>query len=445
MATAPSAGLGLGSRAFADARRRSRFLNFEDAKAYIRERGLEFRSILEYRSWSLAGKRPLQLPADPATVYKGRGWKGYPDFLGYEVSKYDPTRKSAEKLLAELPKTANREAMGRRSAAQTRFADVVKKFVPEYEGRLLSARCPSLFAFRKRASNDANAASFDRWIVVQLKFARAESERTEDFPNKMVFRDVVRDADVGVIFLSDEITHIAFKTSADFHRSVGAGRRSDRVPVAMLPFDSALLTDMLDAWWETAAKDSFLVWAQRFGSTSPGLVDHELVVNKVAARLYEPAGLAIEKIFPLDTCMQGNILLSGVRCMQRISRPYASMVLHSGYFFDINKFWNKKSRVRGRGWQGSVERYICIIVEPGSGREDVRIRGAFVFPHAIVFRGNRKEGISHRGRLLVYPPHVTAGNALSRLKQREQLPFFINFETTTKEEQVRKVKELLGV
>ena len=66
----------LGYRPAAEWRR-----DFEEARDYAR--GLGLKSKKEWQEWSMSGERPPDIPSRPDKVYKGEGWKGYVDFLGY--------------------------------------------------------------------------------------------------------------------------------------------------------------------------------------------------------------------------------------------------------------------------------------------------------------------------------------------------------------------------
>ena len=55
--------------------------SFEEARDYARSLGLK--SAKEWREWSKSGERPPDIPSHPETVYKGKGWKDWSDFLGY--------------------------------------------------------------------------------------------------------------------------------------------------------------------------------------------------------------------------------------------------------------------------------------------------------------------------------------------------------------------------
>ena len=55
--------------------------DFEEARDCVRDLGLK--SVKEWQELSKSGDRPEGVPSHPETVYKGEGWKGYVDFLGY--------------------------------------------------------------------------------------------------------------------------------------------------------------------------------------------------------------------------------------------------------------------------------------------------------------------------------------------------------------------------
>ena len=57
------------------------YRSFESCRAFAR--GLGLRSAREWETWSRdSGKRPADVPSNPHEVYKGKGWKGYGDWLG---------------------------------------------------------------------------------------------------------------------------------------------------------------------------------------------------------------------------------------------------------------------------------------------------------------------------------------------------------------------------
>ena len=55
---------------------------FEEARDFVRSLGLK--SQKEWQEWSNGNERPPDIPSHPDRVYKGKGWVGYGDFLGYE-------------------------------------------------------------------------------------------------------------------------------------------------------------------------------------------------------------------------------------------------------------------------------------------------------------------------------------------------------------------------
>lgn len=70
---------------FLGTRLRRRFRSFEEARAFVR--GLGLTCCREWYSFCRGeyphlGRRPRDIPADPANVYAKEGWRGFPDFLG---------------------------------------------------------------------------------------------------------------------------------------------------------------------------------------------------------------------------------------------------------------------------------------------------------------------------------------------------------------------------
>ncbi len=56
------------------------YLPFEDARNFARS--LNLKSSTEWRKWVASGKCPANIPSSPDSTYKGKGWRGYPDWLG---------------------------------------------------------------------------------------------------------------------------------------------------------------------------------------------------------------------------------------------------------------------------------------------------------------------------------------------------------------------------
>eukprot|EP00947_MAST-08B_sp_MAST-8B-sp1_P006612 g6612.t1 len=70
---------------------RKEMLSFQDARETVRQLGMT--SNKEWKEWSKSGQRPSNVPGNPDKVYKGKGWVSYPDWMGYQYTKGDETRK----------------------------------------------------------------------------------------------------------------------------------------------------------------------------------------------------------------------------------------------------------------------------------------------------------------------------------------------------------------
>ena len=73
------------------------FLPFEEAREFVRS--LNLKNHREWKEWSKTKERPLNIPSSPDNFYKDKGWKSWPDFLGYLGNGNVWTKKS---LLAFL-------------------------------------------------------------------------------------------------------------------------------------------------------------------------------------------------------------------------------------------------------------------------------------------------------------------------------------------------------
>src|SRR5512136_2730701 len=54
--------------------------SFEEAREFVRSLGLN--TLKEWRAWYKSSARPRDIPADPTSVYRQEGWKGFGDWLG---------------------------------------------------------------------------------------------------------------------------------------------------------------------------------------------------------------------------------------------------------------------------------------------------------------------------------------------------------------------------
>ena len=67
-------------------------LPFETARAFARSLGLS--GGQDWYAYAKTAKRPPNIPASPVHAYKGQGWLGFADWLGYAPKK-KPTKRSA--------------------------------------------------------------------------------------------------------------------------------------------------------------------------------------------------------------------------------------------------------------------------------------------------------------------------------------------------------------
>jgi hypothetical protein len=92
----------LGARTIAPQNREYR--DFESACEYVRQQG--FQGVAAWKKFTRSGQKPDNIPANPDIVYKDKGWKGYPDFLGngrtapkeFKFLSYDGSKEYVQKL-----------------------------------------------------------------------------------------------------------------------------------------------------------------------------------------------------------------------------------------------------------------------------------------------------------------------------------------------------------
>jgi hypothetical protein len=88
-----------------------RALPFEKARNIVR--GFKCKGMDDYSRLYKQGKLPRGMPYNPAEVYGNKGWRGYPDFLGYE---YDQIQRGSalpynevKKILTPLKLSSQKE------------------------------------------------------------------------------------------------------------------------------------------------------------------------------------------------------------------------------------------------------------------------------------------------------------------------------------------------
>ncbi len=66
------------------------YRSFEEARAFVRTLGIKKQK--EWRAWLKGNARPHDIPADPARVYKNKGWTSWGDWLGtYRIASQNRT------------------------------------------------------------------------------------------------------------------------------------------------------------------------------------------------------------------------------------------------------------------------------------------------------------------------------------------------------------------
>ncbi len=58
------------------------FLPFKEARIFVRK--LKMKKHLEWKEYCKSGQRPCNIPSNPNTMYKDKGWDGFKDFLGID-------------------------------------------------------------------------------------------------------------------------------------------------------------------------------------------------------------------------------------------------------------------------------------------------------------------------------------------------------------------------
>ena len=64
-------------------REKIEYRSFEESRKFARS--LKLRNLQEWREYCVSGKKPRNIHSVPKRSFKGKGWKGYKDFLGTKM------------------------------------------------------------------------------------------------------------------------------------------------------------------------------------------------------------------------------------------------------------------------------------------------------------------------------------------------------------------------
>jgi predicted helicase len=93
------------------------YMTFFEAKDFVQK--LQLKSSVEYRMYCLGKfktlpQKPINLPVAVGEVYKGKGWKGFQDFLGYQNPRTSPVKEwinydEAKQIIKAFKVKSNKE------------------------------------------------------------------------------------------------------------------------------------------------------------------------------------------------------------------------------------------------------------------------------------------------------------------------------------------------
>ena len=96
---------------------KNEYMTFFEAKDFVQK--LQLKSSVEYRMYCLGKfktlpQKPINLPVAVGEVYKGKGWKGFQDFLGYQNPRTSPVKEwinydEAKQIIKAFKVKSNKE------------------------------------------------------------------------------------------------------------------------------------------------------------------------------------------------------------------------------------------------------------------------------------------------------------------------------------------------
>ncbi|CAD7951469.1 unnamed protein product [Amoebophrya sp. A25] len=430
-------------------RRKKAFLNFEEARAYVREQGIK--SASEWIHYSSTA-RPPWIPSTPSGYYKGRGFVGFADFCGYaprlrkrvatlhcpealalsrKQARYRITHaislqgidlfvKTMKKVAPEMrftmaPRmsrttmlyTVDSDGRGQQTeqwatllvfSTQTSSANLHRENVPETGSAPNSTQPSKLapqdsfhkFLMRKRGAHGAGIVGVN--VPQSLFFVRDFSERYR--------RAVTSREEAATMIQSVQLALEKPESQCTSPTQIGRGksRKPQRTSITFResqavrsPLDLAL---QLKTWFEHAEKRAAPDWWRDLASTGGAHRLSQMCLRVVMKHVYGPLQMNVE-VPRRDAWTYNTIVGDGVKVLHRMGKP-TPVAGGSGCDVYVGKRNTQATGIIPFSTEDPIDVLVVYMLrrqqgQPCDVKDDVPlnesgIRGIFVFPRSVLIQ-----------------------------------------------------------
>lgn len=405
--------LGLRLRLFSSTSARSRFLPFEEARAWAR--GLGLRSA---REWEKFRDRPPYIPAEPQKVYKGV-FVGIEDFLGYRRLQRSSRRSERSPPVSRHVCTKH---LVQRQLIDA-FVGIVQKYAPSFEFVAMPRDSRVAVLFRPSAESQG-------WCGLHFRTSnRRNSQNTATFSyiERCNEAALVLVDKVGNRFYILDQQDVSMRSICIPDSSCEARSGWDRFFV-----DEEHISQRLKSVYVQGPLRSDEQWLSSLSESvelplrSPSGGGHiATMINRFGlswlTEVLKPADVSMT--YGDDQSSLHNMEIDGRRCLVRIG--YARRDGRISRLIHLSKSHRKVAFPYDTG-----DEIDFVIGIPSDGTA-TRPRGCFVFPKQLLveqgFFSQENEG--GRLQLALYPPDIEnrRNDLRVRLVQQWQSPFWVDF------------------
>lgn len=428
------------------------FLPFAEAREFAR--GLNLRSMREWTAWCQhPTQRPPTIPAAPFFVYKGRGWAGFEDWLGYD--KRMPKFFQIAPGPQNDPRRMVREST--RDAAYKLFLDFASRHNDRFQFKTTSQRCSVQLLFRPI---DQSGVVEDSWSPLYFRCR-------QQLCNNGAFR--IRETSgeamgCGMMLVSVHEKKIAFVPREEFvafstefrarNRESSSRYRSGTMyfpadVVKRYAVDSvAELSVLLDAEYQRGVRVSQAEAQGVFNIQDNDRV-YGYLLEQLTQKLYNRCG-SLDCEYPSISCVTRcyNAIVGGRRIMHKSIRLRFGPVKQT---LGAGKIILDHRNRGGIGTPIEIKEapdFVVVMDRPHEHRAS--LIGAFILPKTFLEEQGVLASPVSRGKrtVMLYPPHLSAVSRVVAAKQAQQEPYYINlsFEEGDPrlQNQIEKAKKLLN-
>ncbi|CAD7935955.1 unnamed protein product [Amoebophrya sp. A120] len=439
---------------------RPAYLPFEQAREEARKLG--FRKCSLWWQWHKENQPP-GLPSTPHRVYAKEGWRGFPDFLGYTLSRKrqrplpPPGEHGRNRFLqrVEAMDFVQNEVRKTNAAASNANANSVVDL------KLLPFNCSASFLFRPRSitkpENEKGKRAepqSDLWMPILLRSSKDAQVVSVRSKCCITDRGAPDDrVDTPVVTAQHPSHGYRFWRCNWFKRHshpepcgplvcVAARQQKmflfDTTVVGGLPIrfilpssaavkSRSLNTFLLEQWNLHAEKRRpFGEWLIELSSSTYDTAIHDGIVT-LRKLLYDQ--LRYDFSFCPNEQQSGpSVCNAYVGAFRTVHRRAHSFVRGSraGAGLKVLLATPRRDGIVFSGLGRNIDLLDFLIVFHGPSAQSQLVNGVFIIPREILFANLGQRAESFLSSLMVYPPSVTPKLVIARKAQRWQIPFYVD-------------------